>query len=290
MALYASLADARIENKAAATTDDPQLLRYLRQVSRRIDQMFRVDGWPVRPVFEPYIETRTYPLDARSINSSLRTFMLPSSLLAVTGVGIGSNTLTVGTNVEAWPDNSSPIPNLRLIDCCQGWYGYDCGTCGEPTLVTVTGTWGIHYDYANAWSKVDDLTAAVTTTTQATITVADVDGADTYGLTPRISAGQLLKINDEFLEVTATDTAAQTATVRRGVNGSTAATHAIGDDVYVWLVEEPVRREVARQAGMLNARRGAYSTVEITALGETRYPADLLTSLRAVLGEYAYVN
>lgn len=290
MALYATLADARIENKASGTTDDPQLLRYLRQISRRIDQMFRVDGWPVRPIFEPYIETRVYPLDSRSINSILRTFMLPSSLLALTGVTVATEALAVGTLVEAWPDNASPIPNLRLIECCNGWFSFDCGTCNEPTLIQITGTWGIHYDYANAWQKVDDLTAAVSTTTQATITVADVDGVDIYGLTPRISAGHLLKINSEFMEVISTDISAQTATVRRGVNGSTAATHAIGDDVYVWMVEEPVKREVARQAGMLNARRGAYSTVDITALGEVRYPADLLTSLRAVLGMYAYVN
>src|SRR5688572_14163877 len=122
MALYATLADARIENKAGQTTDDPQLLRYLRQISRRIDMMFRVNGWPVRPVFEPYIETRTYPVSDRSINSITRTWVVPASLLAFTGVTVGSEALAVGTLVEAWPDNNTPIPYLRLIECCNGWY------------------------------------------------------------------------------------------------------------------------------------------------------------------------
>lgn len=288
MALYATLADARLDNKAVSTTDDNVLLRYLRQISRRIDNMFRVLNWPTRPIFEPYIETRIIPLSTYQTNSLLRTYTLPASLLALTGVQVATETLTIGTLVEAWPDSASPITALRLIDCCNSWFSFDCGTCSEPTLIQVSGTWGIHRDYANAWQHVDDLAAGITDSATS-LTVADVDGADAYGLIPRLSAGNLIRVGNEYMEVTATDTGANTVTVRRGQNGSTASAHAQNDDVDVWMVEEPIRREVARQAAFLNARRGAYSTVDITALGETRYPSDLLGSLRGVLAEYAYM-
>lgn len=289
MALYASLDDARTENNAKATntTDNNALLRYLRQISRRIDNMFQQVGWPVRPSFEPYLETRVWPLMNANLNSILRTYTLPASLLALTGVQVASETLAVGMLVEGWPDSSSPITALRLIECCNSWWSFDCGTCSEPTLIHVTGVWGIHSDYANAWQHVDDLAGDIDDTVTS-LTVADVDGVDVYGMTPRISAGNLLRIGSEYLEVTATNTTTQAVTVRRGVNGSTAASHLTGDDVEVWQVEEPIRREVARQAAFLNARRGAYSTVDISAIGEVRYPSDLLGSLRGVLQEYAY--
>lgn len=292
MALYGSLADARMEANpnATNTNDDVNLLRYLRQLSRRIDNDFRQADKPVRPIFEPYIEARAWPLTSMNVNSVTNTFALPSSLLAVTGVTLGTNTLTLNTNVEAWPDTTVPIPSLRLMGCCGGWYSYDCGLCGDPLMVTITGTWGFHSDYANAWQKVDDLTLAVNAAlTDTTLTVADVDGVDAYGITPRISAGNLLLVGTEYMEVTATNTGTNTATVRRAVNGSTLAAHGIGDDVSVWQVEDPIRREVARQAAFQLARRGAYSTFEITDAGGMRFPADMLASLRAVMQEYAYV-
>lgn len=291
MALYATLADARGDNKAEGTADDNRMLRYLRTISRRVDNDFRWSpDWPIRPIFEPYIETRPFSLTSKVVNSALNTLIVPSSLLALTGVTVGDETLTVGTHVEGWPDNTLPIRQLRLIDNSTGWYGYDCDACDEPVLVTITGTWGIHRDYANAWAKVDDIvtTALTASLTNTTLKVADVDGADLYGLTPRISAGNLLRIESEYLEATATDTANNTATVRRAVNGSTLAAHAIGADVEVWLVEDSIRNEVARQAAMMNARRGAYQTVEITGVGEVRYPVDLLSSLKAVLDEFKY--
>ena len=94
-------------------------------------------------------------------------------------------------------------------------------------------------------------------------------------------------VDDEYMEVitdTSDQLAANVITVRRGVNGSTAATHLNGATVSIWRQPEDLRRAVARQAAMLHARRGSYTTMEVTALGaEMRYPADLLSEFKAEL-------
>lgn len=288
MTLYCSLTDAKDENKATGTTDDNYLLRAIRTVSRRIDREFAAK----RPVFAPVIETRKIRSDSTRVNSWDNTLRLDGPLLAVTTVSIGTTALTVGTNVEGYPDvNMPPFSHLRITKCdTYHWYYNDCDDCRAPLFATITGTWGFHSDYTNAWQKVDDLAADITSSATS-LTVADIDGADVYGITPRIAAGSLLKLDTEFIEVTATNISTNVATVRRGVNGSTAAAHTTGADVYVWQVEDPIRRVTARQAGLLYARRGAFTTVEITGLGsEVRYPADLLPELRAVLQDYSYVG
>ena len=116
-----------------------------------------------------------------------------------------------------------------------------------------------------------------------------MDGANPRGYSPRISAGNLLLIDDEYLEVTATNTTTNVVTVIRGANGSTAATHLIAAPVSVWQVEDNIKRVTARQAGLLYARRGAFETANITEIGIIQYPVDLLAELRGVLQGYSYI-
>lgn len=284
--LYATLAEAKQEMVATTTVDDSILLPRLRRISRRLDREMGSN----RELFAPTVETRRIPVNAYTVNSAYGTLRVPGSLLELTSVVVSGTTLVVGTNVEGYPDSSyPPFQYLHLMDCCAGWYSYCAGDC-DPLTTVITGVWGIHRDYANAWAKVDDIvtTALTASLTDTTLKVADVDGVDIYGLTPRISAGNLLRINTEFMEVIATDTAANTATVRRAVNGSTLAAHNIGDDVEVWMVEESVKQVVAKQAGLMYARRGAYTTVEVQGMSEVRFPADLLIEVRAVMQEFAY--
>lgn len=288
MTLYSTLATTRARMGSTATNntvENAQLLSNLRIVSRRFDSEFASKG---KPIFAPYLETRKFLLTSELVDSYLNTLRIPGSLLSLTSISVGTTALVVGTNVDAWPDTAaSPITLLRLSDDCASWYRY-CSTTNAPLLVTLTGVWGIHRDYANAWMAVDTLSGNITSSATS-LTVANIDGADLYGITPRISAGNLLKIDSEYIEVTETDTATNIATVRRGMNGTTAAAHSAGAAVYTWQVEDMVNWATSRQAGMLYGRFGAYTTVEVSAMGgETRYPADLLTEMRAVINEYSY--
>jgi hypothetical protein len=153
----------------------------------------------------------------------------------------------------------------------------------------VNGVWGYHRAYARAWLAVDTLAAAIVTTTATTFTVVDVGGADVYGFTPRISAGNLVKIDNEIMEVIATTIATNIVTVRRGVNGTTAAAHIIAAPVSTWQTDDNIRRATARQAGMLYARRGAYEQQTITDVGVITYPADCLNKNGGLIGKNAEI-
>jgi hypothetical protein len=288
MTLYASLDYVKdwlktdVQTTDALSADDMRLLQAARTVSRRLDNEFASR----RPLFAPYDETRKFALDSTRVNSWQGTFRVDGHLLALTSTSINDTALA---DVEGYPDATMPpFSLLRLTDCCTGWYDV-CAGCCDPLQVSVAGTWGFHRDYASAWMQVDALAAAIVSTSAATFTVANAGGGDAYGMTPRISAGDLLKVDSEYLEVTLVNFSTNVVTVRRGVNGSTAATHLINAPVYRWEVETPVKHAVARQVGLMYSRRGAYVTTEIQGMGEIRYPADFLAEVKGMLNEYAYI-
>lgn len=277
-----SIAGVSQQTSAPVTYVPQRLIRNLRITSRRVDQEFHSR----RPLFAPWKETRSFALDGYSINSQMGTFRFPDYLLALDGnVTINGTTLS---SVEVYPDSSAPpFRQLRLTADCASWYTQVCQTSNTPLRVSIPGIWGFHSLYAEAWLDVDALAANITDSA-TTITVVDVDGEDVYGTTPRISVGHLLKIDDEYLEVTATDTDANTVTVIRGAHGSLAVAHLSEAVVSVWQVEQPVQWAVARQAGLMYARFGAYTTVETSEFSEIRYPADWLSEVYGVLNAYAY--
>jgi hypothetical protein len=280
MAFYCTLADAKAAIRADNTIDDGLLLSLVGQVTARIDQLM---GSPT-PFFQPYLEQREFEIRYDNVDSWRKLFILPSgeTLLSIDTISLGTTTLSA---VEAYPALRVPIKMIRRTDGC-GWY--ENGT-DDPLTTIVYGVWGYHRAYARAWQAVDALAAAIVTDTATTFTVADVDGGDEYGFTPRISAGNLVKIDNEIMEVIATTVATNTVTVRRGVNGTTAATHLIAAPVSTWQTDDNIRRVTARQAGALYARRGAYEQQQITDVGVITYPADLLAELRGVLQGFQYL-
>lgn len=283
MTPYATLAQTKDELKAGGTVDDAKLLENIRQASARIDAAF----FAKRPMFAPWIESRELLVSGDNVNSWLNTIRFNGWLLAASTVTRGTTSLVIGTNVELWPVLQSPANMLRLKSRQSSWY-VDCDSCdGTPLMVTVNGTWGFNRDYANAWLAVDTLAVAINDSV-TTFTVADVDGADAYGRIPRISAGALLKIDSEFMEVISTVVGTNTVNVKRAVNGSTAASHLIAAPVSVWQVEEIVKRSCIRQAAFMYARKGAYESSSITDVGIINYPSDLLGEVRGMMQSFAY--
>lgn len=286
---YCSLAEAKRELKAENAVDDDQLLGYVRQVSRRIDSIQSPQNMRM-PYFEPFqsqqiIEIKPTMIESRYSNS----LRLPKPLLSFSEVLIG--TVAITASLEQYPLGQSPITALRLTDG-SSWYSHCSGVSG-PQYLYVTGLWGYHRDYANAWEKYDDVTLTTFTPAETTFTVADVDGIDPWGLAPRFSPGQLVKIGTgtEIMVVSDTDTATNTATVLRAQNGTSLpiTDYQVGDDVYVFQVELPIRRVVSRQAGLLYARKGAFEAQQLDGQGITTFPTDLLTELKQALTEYQYV-
>lgn len=285
--LYATLAETKQYMTSNLSTDDVKLLGLIRQVSSRIDRMFTKRR---APMFAPFIETRSnYRLDGSRTNSWDGTYYIGEPFLALTGVSVGSNALTPGTTVQAYQGEYSPYLTLQLVDrCCGSWYRYACAGCGIP-FVSIAGVWGYSTDYANAWidttqtvTNVGGMNASVTT-----FTVTDADAANNLGLTPALSAGNLIQIETEWMEVTATNITTNTITVRRGVNGSTAAAHAQGTAVYTFQVEEEVKRACYRQAGLEYAKLGSYDQTTVQDLASVTFAADVLAEFNALLTLFA---
>ena len=98
--------------------------------------------------------------------------------------------------------------------------------------VSVTGVWGSHEDWSNAWRvSGDTVQNAPLSSTATTITVTDADAA---GITPRFQVGQIVRIESEYLSILAVNTLTNVLTVQRGQHGTTAATHAQGSAISVY--------------------------------------------------------
>jgi len=279
--LYATLADVRNNINASSTTGDAQALGALRVVSARIDRIMSSR----KTFFAPVLEERQFAITTDRVNSFYISFLLNMPLLSITTAYVGTTDVT--SYVEVFPPYPSPYSQVQLTDPTRYWYWLDYCTYRRPTFFKLTGYWGYNSDYANAWLAVDTLAVQINASI-TTITVADIDGTNEYGLAPRISAGNLLKIDDELLEVTATNTTTNVATVRRGVNGTTAASHLISATVSTYQVDEPIRHITARQAALLYGRRGAYDNQNISDIASVQYPSDLLAELTGTLTQYAY--
>jgi len=118
---------------------------------------------------------------------------------------------------------------------------------------SVTGIWGYHEDWDNAWRDSQDtvqndeeITAAGTS-----LTVTDADGVNLVGVIPRFKVDTLLKIGDEYLYVTAKNTSTNALTVVRGVNGTTAAAHDADTAIYTYHVQDEINHWVTRLAAWL---------------------------------------
>lgn len=278
---YCSLARAKQEIKAVITGDDDKLMRNVNDISRRIDHiMCKRSGMAA---FGPNHKAIKFPVSERYVVSANNSFVLRRELplLAITGALIDTTSITAV--LEGYPQGEPWFRQVRITSDGDGWYTY-CDT-DDPSYLTLTGVWGYHFDYDNAWLNVGTLSAQMSAA-ETTFTIADIDGDDDYGYPDKISRGMLLKIDDEYMMVASTDTATNTGTVKRQMLGTTAALHANGSTIYRWETEEPIQRVVARQSGLLYARRGAYQIETIDGVGAVSYPQDLLTELKHVLAGY----
>jgi hypothetical protein len=153
--------------------------------------------------------------------------------------------------------------------------------------VTLEGIWGYHPAYGAAWLPSGDTVKTSLAESASELAVNDAGGLDAWGETPRFCPGQLLQIGSaesaaEWLEVVTVDLANNTLTVRRGVNGSTAAAHDAGAAIAIWQADEEAVRAVARWTGLLFSRRGAYEKVSFDGVAQVVFPTDLPDEAAAI--------
>lgn len=243
MNLYASLVEIKASGKdsigSEVTKYDDELLRIAAAVSRFIDRY-------CRRVFYPSVRIDTYsPVSESEI---LWVDDLISASLVEYSLDHGDtwNSLTASDYRLAYGDRISNRPSANCI-ILRPQASIATWPQGMES-VRVTGWWGRSDAADTAFDASGQANAGALTLSASTITVPDVDGPGLIGIPPLFAIGQTLRIDDELLEILATDSTTNTLSVRRGVNGSAAASHLDETSLKIWRVPEPVNRACVIQA------------------------------------------
>lgn len=224
-----------------ATAHDDLLKRFCREASRKFERAC------LGRAFYPTIATKYF-----DFVDSLSLPLARDDLLEWTALIIDDTAQTL-TDFELYPANTYP---KSRVDANRGASAYFDWSTTPQKIIAITGTWGYHERWDDAWVDTLDTVQNATQISAAglSLTFTDIDGDDENG-DDRCIAQSLLKIGDEFLYVTATNTTSQVATVVRGVNGSTAAAHLNGVAIYRYAPMDEVVDAVRHLAAWMYAKR-----------------------------------
>lgn len=195
---------------STATSDDGLMLAYIREVSKEINHL-------TGRTFAPVVATRLFDA-CRAVDGRL-LLVAPYDLLAVTTLTNGDSTVITGANYTFETSGMTPYWAIRLKASSGYMWTY---TTDPEDAISVAGVWGYHDDYANAWETLTTVAANATSNTTSITLTAGVG-----------NPGELWQIDSEYLYLSARTTT--TATVVRGVNGSTAASHATPATISRWV-------------------------------------------------------
>ncbi len=205
MNCYATLADVKSRLGITATTYDTELLAVIEAASRLVDQdCYRYF----------YTETATKYYDGEKGNLLDIDDCLSITTLSTDTEDDGTydgETWTENTDFYLYPRNHYPKQQV-------GTTGFgDYSFAASRDYVKIVGVFGYGNGTANPWTATA-ITVTVGTTTGTSLTLS-AEGT--------IKAGHTIKCGTEQMFVTAVSSDnSKTATVKRGVNGTTAATQA----------------------------------------------------------------
>lgn len=206
---------SRLQNPTSApawTESDDELLALLETCSRRVDEF--TDRSLHGSGFGPRVGINYYDGDGTNL------LILDDDLVSITNVTVLGTTLGEGTtfteNTDFFTEPYNKTPKRRLR--CHGQSGNTFFSRGRQT-VAVSGTFG----YADDHYPVTETLSGSVTASGSTITVPSVT---------TLSVGHAILIGSEQLLTTGITN--NVLTVERGVNGTTAASHADGSAIEVY--------------------------------------------------------
>lgn len=244
--LYACVAEVMSDIGDETKPHSDLLYRCIRSASSWID---RRAGW-----FIPVTETRRFDGEG-----GIRLRVDP--LLAVTSI-VDDTTTLAASDYLLYPRNrhweNGPYTSIEIDpDSSHGFWS------SERDVVVIAGRWGKYEEAASL-----GVTVANTTEITASGTTLKVSNGGA------VSAGMVLKIESEQLLVTGlADIGAAEYTVKRGVNGTTAAAHANAVAISRYLPPEDVGYLCRQMAAVMRekARSKFAGKVGNADLGETFY-------------------
>ena len=257
---YATLTDykayttSRGQTASTDTTDDGVISNLLTQASRYLDR-------ETKRQYYPSIETRLYDIP------NDRDLLLDGDLLEVTTLTNG-DLLEITNSNYLLKGNRPPYWCVSLRDTSTvSWTTSAAGSAEQ--VISLAGVWGYHDLYSQrGWLAVGTLGAAITDTSTLAFTMSAGHS---------VVVGNILKIDTELYNISTVATNTITP-VKRGDNGSTAATHLNGATVYAWQPIDEVKQNVLEIANSTYLRRFGKNTGEsatVTAAGVVLSPRDI---------------
>lgn len=261
---YCTLAQIQAYLGLSSTTaaDDALLFDTMKRASRAIDRI-------CRRIFYPMTETRKFDHP-----DNVEWLPLRADLLACTTLVIDSETVP-STEYYLKPSNAKAY---QWIELKKGGAYLFAWTETPQESISITGVWGWHDNYADAY-EASGQTVANTTQISATGTTLAVAVATPF------SVGQTLKIEDELVMVTALS--GTNLTITRAVNGTTGATHANGKAISIYRPPLDIEHACIRlSAWYYRQREAPFDRTAMTDIGMIVVPTSIPTDVEAMLRPY----
>ncbi len=226
---------------ATDTAEDSDLLERLQAASQLIESL-------TLRRYCPRLRTREIAFD----HANPRELILPDDLLELRSLSVGGVARDL-TDFRLLPDDrDAPAGILQLAAGAPMPLGD-----GAESTIRIEGIWGWHDRWSEAWraSGATLRDASVDAAANA-ITVNDVAGSGPDGRGPRFQVGLLLRIDDEYLRVTAIDSASNRLTILRGEQGTSAATHRRGASIETYTPTLAIRDLTLRFAALMTQSAG----------------------------------
>lgn len=224
------------------TGDDALLLSFVQEASNEVMEA-------MKRVPHPYVDTRSYDYGG-GFMPDIWTINFDEDLLELTTLTNGDSNTISGSNYALRGANSFPKWRVQLKS--GGAVSFTYPTTGVEEAVSVAGIWGYVPHYPIAWK--------VLTTTAEALDDSET-GVDLTG-SSLIEVGHYLKVDSEQMLVTAISS--NTATVERGQNGTTAASHLTGANVAAFQQAQDIKgavRSIAAYYYLTKNQIGARVTV-----------------------------
>ncbi|MCY4061502.1 MAG: hypothetical protein OXG53_03960 [Chloroflexi bacterium] len=188
----------------------------------------------------PRVET----LEVKPDRSNPRALILPDDLLELRAVNDDGGAIDLADLVALPRNGDEPASILQLKRGAAFRLGLS-----PVGSVSVSGVWGWHDRWSAAWRDSGDQVSENALSASATqLVVADSEGGDADGARPRFHVGHLLRIDGEYLRVSAIDRADNRLTVLRGVAGTRATAHLRGAKIETYAPAPVIRDLCVRYA------------------------------------------
>jgi hypothetical protein len=243
---------AQLGLAASDSSEDTRLLRALEAASLSIESK-------TQRRFIPRLATILHSIDPRKLTE----LALREDLLELQSVTNGDGSSISLSDIQHLNNGA-----LRLLNGAVFVYEES-----PEESVQVRGIWGYHPNWAKAWlNSGDTVQNNPLSSTATSLTVLDADA----GNPPRFQLGQLLRIESEYLRVTAINSSTNVLTVERGAEGTTAVTHVLNTAIAIYQLPEDIALLAIRWALWLYREADdGYSEIPAAFL-------DVLSSLRRV--------